>query len=79
MNPSEYAKLIRPGATFVADSVVADIGQRAVAARLSIEYKTKEGENGHGQSRLHRVKEHVFYSFDEEWRIVRVWSMIEEV
>lgn len=120
---AEYSQLIKPGATFCADEIVADVAQRTIAARLHIEFPTatagtvtgvsgfsslgggvkktssrdsdKEKDQGregslspndrHSPTRrastpkITRLNEHVFYHFDEDWRIDRVWSMLEDV
>jgi predicted ester cyclase len=38
MSAQEYSQLIKPGATFCADEIVADVAQRTIAARLHIEF-----------------------------------------
>lgn len=123
---AEYSALIKPGATFCADEIVADFAQRTIAARLHIEFPTatagtltgvngtsnfggsvkktssRESDKSDGRGRdkslspsrsehlsttrrsvttprVTRINEHVFYHFDEAWRIDRVWSMCEDV
>jgi hypothetical protein len=110
MSAQEYSQLIKPGATFCADEIVADVAQRTIAARLHIEFpssypggirkvRSREsngdpreasptGNHTHERHsptrttatpRITRLNEHVFYHFDENWRIDRVWSMLEDV
>lgn len=77
MSRAEYAELIPPGAMFFTDSVLADVGQRSVAARLSIEYTGLPVGATSGEPKLQRVMEHVFYTYDDKWKIERVWSMVQ--
>ncbi|KLT44942.1 hypothetical protein CC85DRAFT_326207 [Cutaneotrichosporon oleaginosum] len=111
MSAQEYSTLIKPGATFCADEIVADVSQRTIAARLHIEFpasypggvrkvRSRTESNGDAREasptgsatherhsptrttstpRITRLSEHVFYHFDENWRIDRVWSMVEDV
>lgn len=137
---AEYSNLIKPGATFCADEIVADVAQRTLAARLHIEFPTPptpapgsperkarggrsreaspnlnahahvhhshshtpvhahanthshspaQNHSAHTQTersptrtpppKITRINEHVFYHFDENWCIDRVWSMLEDV
>lgn len=133
LSNAEYSNLIKPGATFCADEIVADVAQRTLAARLHIEFPTpatpvltsaipsspdrrrrersREASpnlNAHAHTHAHihahthtpvnahnqnggtersptrtpkitRINEHVFYHFDDNWCIDRVWSMLEDV
>ncbi|KAK6908773.1 hypothetical protein I204_01943 [Kwoniella mangroviensis CBS 8886] len=68
LSSEQYHQLIIPKSVFKIEDVVASVEDKRVASRLEIVL-------GDGTGRV--VKEHVFYLYDEDWRIVRVWSMVE--
>lgn len=81
--------LAPPGASVSAEFVVVDMGKRMLAARVDIEAPTALGSSpgstsptmdedrrGSGSS-TDTVREHVFYHFDNSWRIDEVWSVTE--
>ncbi|WWC92968.1 uncharacterized protein L201_007931 [Kwoniella dendrophila CBS 6074] len=62
----EYHDLIIPKSIFKILDIVTDLEKRKISARLDITL-------GNGK----KVKENVFYQFNEGWEIERVWSMVE--
>jgi predicted ester cyclase len=66
LSPEQYHELIILKSVFTIDGLVADPAKRDISARLYIELP--DGR---------KVKEFVFYHFNSDWRIERVWSMLE--
>ena len=62
-----YRDLVPPGCQFTIDDLIADYEKREVASRLSIRIAER------------RLREIIFYHYDEEWRIFRAWSVVEEL
>ncbi|BEI79664.1 hypothetical protein CcaverHIS002_0101930 [Cutaneotrichosporon cavernicola] len=87
------AQACPPGATVSSEMVVADISKRLLAARIEVEVpqtspiptnggSTPEGSQSQEVRRgssgsFEHVREHVFYHFDDSWRIDEVWSVAE--
>ncbi|ORX36011.1 hypothetical protein BD324DRAFT_651917 [Kockovaella imperatae] len=67
LDPDGYCKLVWPHTTFEVDDLMTDVQDRKVASRLSITA---------GQRHLREI---IFYEFDEQWRIYKAWSMVEEL
>jgi predicted ester cyclase len=65
-----YQALIPSGTTFLIESTTADVHKRDIGVRLDIRIQGDQG--------VKRVREHVFYRFGDNWKIVRVWSMVED-
>ncbi len=68
LSQAQYHQLIHPGSVFTLLHLTVDIDQIQVGARLRIELK--------GGTVL---SEFVFYQFDGEGRIERVWSMVQDM
>ncbi|WRT69536.1 uncharacterized protein IL334_006523 [Kwoniella shivajii] len=66
LSREEYTKLIIPGSTFTIIDTVVDVNKKQIAAKLDITLEDKK-----------KVKEIVVYALDDEWRIERVWSVVE--
>jgi predicted ester cyclase len=66
LSPEQYHELIIVKSVFAIDGLIADSAKRDVSARLHIQLP--DGR---------KVKEFVFYHFNQDWRIERVWSMLE--